>query len=185
MTKEFRPLAVAGITLLSWSQITVGVLCGGEQEYTAVVSRKCTPRRERNTSTAPQNLAGFLEPARHGGESPWDIIPTALPGSLCVCVCGVCLCVCMCVRGVHNLASECMTYVFARVCMCCSGSMLDVGSSQSWLAPGVMATSRGRPSVWYSAALWGLIAVTSLGTPCTLLSRGLHQIASQLCENNS
>ena len=91
MTKVFRPLAVAGITLLSWSHFTVGVLRGGEQEYTAVVSRKCTPWRERNTSTAPQNLAGFLEPARHGGESPWDIIPTALPVSLCVCVC-VCVC---------------------------------------------------------------------------------------------
>lgn len=87
-------------------------------------------------------------------------------------------------KGVQDHASECVTYVFERVCMRCSGSMLDVGTRQSWLVPGVMATYRGRPSVWYSAALWGLIAVTSSGTPCTLLSQGLHQVASQLCENN-
>lgn len=93
----------------------------------------------------------------------------------------VCVCVC---EEVHGHASECMTYVFARVCMRCSGSMLDVGTRQSWLVPGVMATYRGRPSVWYSAALWGLIAVTSLGTPCTLLIQGLHQVAPQLCESN-
>lgn len=49
--------------------------------------------------------------------------------------------------------------------------MLDVGSRQELgMAPGVMATYRGSPSTWYSVALWGLIAVTSSGAPCALLS---------------
>lgn len=57
--------------------------------------------------------------------------------------------------------------------------MLDAGSRQTEL-PGVMATSRGRPSVWYSAALWELNAVTSLGTPCTR-NQGLHRVKGSFC----
>lgn len=142
-------------------------VCAGEQE----TQQRCHGSEERGRSTAPQNLAGFLEPARGGGESPWDIILTISPS--------VCVWMCVCASEGATRSCKCTTRVFyARVCMCCVGSMLDVGTELR----SVMATYRGRPSVWYSAALWGLIAVTSSGTGCTL-SQGLHQVASQLWKN--
>lgn len=165
----FRPLAMAGITPALWSQVSQCVcVCAGEQE----TQQRCHGSEERSRSTAPQNLAGFLEPARGGGESPWDIILTISP-TVCVW-----MCVCASEGAARSCRSATHVVFFARVCMCRIGSMLDAGTE----LPSVMATYRGRPSVWYSAALWGLIAVTSSGTPCTL-SQGLHQVASQLWKN--
>lgn len=74
---------------------------------TAVASRKCTLSlsswRDWNSSAAPQNLACFLDPARHREESPWDIIPTTWP---CVCVCEVTIS-CKRVHDVRVCASAC------------------------------------------------------------------------------
>lgn len=86
-----------------------------------------------------------------------------------------------------HITSVCVCKQVHAVCVCvcarCCGSMLDIGGRQSWVVPGVMVTYRGRPSVWYSAALWGLISLTSSGTPCTLFSQSFHPV-HQLCENN-
>lgn len=86
----------------------------------------------------PKNLAGFLEAARGGGESPWEITLTILPA--CVW---------------HILHEACVCAVFAP----CWRLEADRQSCPlSWQLTEVV------PSVWHSAALWGLIAAKSSGT---------------------
>lgn len=92
---------------------------------------------------------------------------------------GVCVCLCLCARAIMQASAR------LRARTRCSGCLLDVGARRSWLVSGVMTTYRGQPSVWYSAAQWGIIAVTSSGTPCALLRWGLRpELRHNFVENN-
>lgn len=139
-----------------WCQVTLGVCVQGSRRH----SRDVTEVRREAVRLPPETWLGSWN--QHGVEGKvLEISFQPYYRRLCE-------------RG-GTWSSKCMTFM----CMCCFGSMLDAGSRQTEL-PGVMATSRGRPSVWYSAALWELNAVTSLGTPCTL-NQGLHHVKGSFC----
>lgn len=124
------------------------------------VNRKC---EERGSPTAQQNLARFLEPARgRRGESL-----TYLSNHITGCLCG-CHSVGVGVGGGGTPSCQCVTYVMSRecvrVCVCCFGSALACWKQTGRQScPGVVATSRGRPSVWYSVAQWGAYCSDIIG----------------------